>query len=260
MGIEERIEKAKMASRVKKFKKAWYKKWWGIIILIIAFLILIYLISFAYLMIRIRTSESFRNDFLLSRENKDLESIEREAALREVKMASITGLNSPFLGNPDADIVITVFSDFYCPFCRESSETIIALNAIYGDDVKIIIRDFPIMNDDSELLAVAALCAHDQNMYFEMYKSLFSVQDDFDLKNIGELAQRIGIPDLEKYYNCLITGKDKEIERVYRDASFLELSSTPTWFIDDTKVNEGHIPFKAFDSFFKDYLKQYDRD
>jgi thiol-disulfide isomerase/thioredoxin len=59
----------------------------------------------------------------------------------EVKTAG-----APVRGNPSAPVTIVEFSDFQCPFCRKVQPVLEQVRAKYGDKVKIVYREFPLVS------------------------------------------------------------------------------------------------------------------
>ncbi|MDD3711539.1 MAG: thioredoxin domain-containing protein, partial [Patescibacteria group bacterium] len=147
-------------------------------------------------------------------------------------------------------------SDFSCPYCKQSSETITALAVKYGQKLKIIVRDFPILSDDSINLAMVARCAGEQDKYWPMYYKLFELQKDYKELGIGNIIQSVGISDIDKFYNCLDNKKYlNDILKDASDAQFLKIGGTPAWFLNGSKVGEGAIPLATWVSFLDENLK-----
>ena len=61
-----------------------------------------------------------------------------------ITAAKLATADDPAIGPADAKITLIEFSDFQCPFCKESYTVIKQLLARYPDDIKFIYRDFPV--------------------------------------------------------------------------------------------------------------------
>lgn len=95
--------------------------------------------------------------------------------------AGLDGVNSPRLSNPcrafygadgwAAGLPIVVFSDFYCPYCRELSRELIAFSES-RDDIRLIWREYPIFGARSDQAARAALAAGMQGAYLAAHEYL----------------------------------------------------------------------------------------
>lgn len=87
--------------------------------------------------------------------------------------------DDPFLGVPDAPIVMVEFSDFYCSFCgRHYRQTLQPLLDTYEGYIKYVYRDFPSVGGEAAQLAgMAAECANDQGQFWAYHNYLFTNQD-----------------------------------------------------------------------------------
>ncbi len=246
MSIDDRIEYLRRKGANKKTSSRWYKKWWGILLALILAGILVYALSFLFLIIRLLNNPEELGQVMQSGTvNKNIEINLQEEYLSNKRL--VEGFNNYFLGNEDAEISIVVFSDFTCPYCKEASNTIASLAIKYGSDIKIIIRDFPILSDDSLSLALVARCAGDQDKYWPMYYKLFERQAVYKDIGIGAIVDEVGISDIDAFYDCV--DNQKYLNNIIKDASdaqFLKVGGTPAWFINGAKVGEGAIPFSVW--------------
>jgi protein-disulfide isomerase len=70
----------------------------------------------------------------------------------------LAGAPNPVLGNPAGDVTVVKFSDYRCGFCKTAAP--IVADLIAGDPgVRVVIREFPILGEDSVLAARVALAA-----------------------------------------------------------------------------------------------------
>ena len=93
-------------------KKSWYKKWWGIILILVLSLILIFVIVFGfYIFSIIKKVNSYdsKNLPLLSPSSLNYENKE-----------TIEGKNNYWFGSANPKITIVEFGDFSCPLCKNS--------------------------------------------------------------------------------------------------------------------------------------------
>src|SRR5687768_2772680 len=101
----------------------------------------------------------------------EIEAIVRQIVAEEFANAgglggSPTGASladdDPSFGPDDAVVTIVEFSDFYCQFCtRFANETLPQLQARYGDSIRFVYRDLPIIGGQISIdAAVAGNCSH----------------------------------------------------------------------------------------------------
>lgn len=106
-----------------------------------------------------------------------LDTLVKQGAVNTEKKVVDIG-NSPSRGNADAKITIVEFSDFECPFCQRSYRTVKQVEETYGKDVRIIYKNFPLVqiHPHAQDAAEAASCAHEQGKFWEYHDKLFEVQ------------------------------------------------------------------------------------
>ena len=76
-------------------------------------------------------------------------------------------------GNPNGDVSVVEFFDYNCPFCRHALHDVVKL---IDDDgkVRLVLKELPILSDDSVAAAKLALASNKQGKYFEMHKMVIS--------------------------------------------------------------------------------------
>ncbi len=156
--------------------------------------------------------------------------------------------DDPFLGNPDGSIVIVEFSDFLCGFCgRFASDTLPLLLEEYGDDIRFVYRDFPVIQPQaSPVIALAAECAQDQGKFWEYHDLLFANTSSISSTDVlFEFADELEL-DNEQFTNCFENGEHfEEIQEDEAYARELGLRGTPGFFINGRFVN-GAVPIETF--------------
>jgi len=78
-----------------------------------------------------------------------------------------------FAGNPDGDVTVVEFSDFNCPYCKQTERDIAKLIA-NDKNVKIVFRELPILSEASNDAALMALAAAKQGKYYAFHKTMFA--------------------------------------------------------------------------------------
>lgn len=255
MSLDNRIEYLIKKGKNNKSRSRWYKKWWVIILLLMASAILIYIISLFFLVNRLAKNPADLGNFLNSRNLLNLgENI--ASTSEQVNIKIIEGESNYFIGSDNPIITVVVFSDFNCPYCKSAADTVANLAIKYGDKIKIIMRDYPVIGENSLELALASRCAGEQGKYWPMYYKLFELQGQFSSTDLTSIAQTISVNNINKFSQCLTEEKYKvNIVKDASDAQFLKVEGTPAWFINGEKAGEGNIPFAAWTKFFDNYLQ-----
>jgi protein-disulfide isomerase len=143
----------------------------------------------------------------------------------------------PSRGNANAPVTIVEFSDFECPFCSHAVDTLAQVQKKYGDNVRIVFRDYPLFSHrTAKRAAEAAHCADDQGKFWEMHDRLFSKGGPLSDADIFRFAGQAGV-DRDKFDQCLTSGKYKEAWKPSQDeGARVGVSSTPSFFINGRMI------------------------
>jgi protein-disulfide isomerase len=172
-------------------------------------------------------------------------------------------------GDPNASIVLIVYSDFQCPFCgRFARETLPALESKYVDTgkVRLAFRHRPItqIHPFAMKASEAAECARRQGKFWSMHDQLFSHQNDLDTPSLLARARDVGLNE-GTFQHCL-TGE--ATGRVLQDndaATKLGVFATPAFMVgiaDGTglvKVTHrlsGALPIQRFEEVLDSLVKR----
>lgn len=82
--------------------------------------------------------------------------------------------NAPVLGNPDGDVTIVEFFDYNCPYCKRAAEQVNAVLAADGN-VRLVMREWPILSEDSIVAARVALASREQGRYEDVHDTLMGM-------------------------------------------------------------------------------------
>ena len=151
------------------------------------------------------------------------------------------------LGPADAPITIVEFSDYQCPFCRRwHDEVYEPLLAAFPGQIRMVYRHLPLtsIHPDAMSAAEAAMCAGEQDSYWQYHEKLFS-SESLGNSVYLQYAQDLGLnPTL--FEACLTDHKYQQA--IEKDSSFaidLGINSTPTFFINGLAV-VGAQPLDVF--------------
>jgi len=260
MSLEERAKYLALKEKYKKKLTPWYKRWWGVVLIIISGLILTALVAAGFYISNLTTKiiNGQENELLLNySENSFLNTINpQETDWNRIIYGPGTNY---FLGVDDALITIVEFSDFACPYCAKAHKIAEQINTRYPDKVKFIYRDLP-LHENSIDLALAARCAGEQGRFWEMHDQIFANQkalplDSLELKPvIYDLAGTLGI-NAALFDKCFSEKKyTSNIAVDLEDAIALKTEGTPTWFING-RVMTGYLEDSAFIKMIDSYLE-----
>ena len=144
----------------------------------------------------------------------------------------------PSLGPANAKITIVEFSDFQCPFCRRfHADTYHALLDAYPGQIRFVYRNLPLtsIHPNAMPAAIAALCANDQNAFWDYYEKLFT-NDTLDEATYIQHATDLGL-NVTTFKACLTSGSHDDFIKKDMDFSLnLGVQSTPTFFVNGLAV------------------------
>ncbi|MGB1872770.1 MAG: DsbA family protein [Candidatus Puniceispirillaceae bacterium] len=153
---------------------------------------------------------------------------EREATERREQAMFILRSDDgdPFLGNPDAGFVIYEFSDYNCGYCKRVFKPLQDLIAADGD-IKLVIKEFPILSETSLLAAQAAIAAQAQGVFEAFHVAMMTSRGAISMNSILSAAKSAGA-DLDRL-RADMNGPAVEaiIARTNAAAQQLEISGTP---------------------------------
>lgn len=160
----------------------------------------------------------------------------------------------PVFGPDGAPVEIVEFSDFQCPFCQRLTETLDRLKAEYGDEIRLVFKDFPLPNHAEAFKAAeAGLCANVQGQFWELHDTLFAKQDELQVDDLKRHAGELGM-DQGAFDACLDSGRFAEqVNADMRHGQALGVQSTPTVFINGRAVM-GAAPYEVFEEIVRDEL------
>ncbi len=153
---------------------------------------------------------------------------------------------APSKGPADAPVTVVEFADFECPACRRVYPAIERLLLEYKNDVRFVFRDFPLsIHPRAVPASVAAMCADEQDRFWDYYQNLMVIQGDLDDDDLNARAQQIGL-ERDAFATCY--GEERHVTAVrssLEQGRSVGVDSTPTFFINGRKV----VGFPSYDQF-----------
>lgn len=135
-----------------------------------------------------------------------------------------------------AGITIIDYSDFQCPYCKQMHTELKQLS----DNAKIIwiFRQYPLESIHPLAMqsAIASECAGKQGKFWEYSDALFENQDQLASETFfGELARRLEL-NAADFESCRASGGNDLIRTQIKQAVEIEVTSTPTLFVNGKRV------------------------
>ena len=199
-------------------------------------------------------------EFLLAKDQKTLIRISKIDMTKdpfEEVMKRINLTNRPVRGNANAKVTVVNFDDFQCPFCSRMHQTLFPeLLKEYGDRVKFVYKDFPLLDLHPWALHAAVdancLAAQSNDAYWDFADYIHSNQRE--VSSAGSLKEQFAALDRittaqgqkhnveqAKLQSCLRAQVEDAVRASIKEAEDLDLSATPVVFVNGQEL-EGAVP------------------
>ncbi|MDF3071276.1 MAG: thiol:disulfide oxidoreductase [Polyangiaceae bacterium] len=166
------------------------------------------------------------------------------------KVALVAG--SATRGNASAKVVIQIFSDFQCPFCRRVEPTLAELDKEFKGQLRFVWRHLPLpFHAHAQLAAEASeevLAQKGPDAFWKYHDKLFEAQgvdSGLDRASLAQMADELGL-DMARFKAAL----DNHVHaaKVKADADAADaagINGTPAFVINDYYLS-GAQPVAAF--------------
>ena len=163
-------------------------------------------------------------------------------AAREEAERKQTGLarvrddqGDPVMGNANGTITLYEFSDYNCGYCKRVFEPIQQLLRD-NPDVRLVIKEFPILSQSSLFAAKAAIAAEMQGKFSAYHIAMMTYGGQITDAVVMRMAAQAGV-DIEQLKSDMESLKTTAIiQRTREAAAALEINGTPGLVVGDTVV------------------------
>ena len=166
-----------------------------------------------------------------------LEIIEEQNNIKNIALyyKDLVKNDNLFLGNKNGKEIIIEFFDYNCGYCKRSFPEIMELVS-ENKDIKIILKELPVLGESSILASKASIASQKQNKYFEFHQELINFSGLISLIDIKKISKELGIN-----YEQLQKDMDSEetillINESYRLADLIGVRGTPAFIINNNLI------------------------
>jgi len=176
--------------------------------------------------------------------------------LLEPVRADVSDPTAPAKGPASAPVTIVEFSDFQCPYCSRVVPSIDQALETYGDQVRLVYRQFPLnIHPNAQKAAEASLCANDQGKFWELHDAMFANQRELGVDQLKSKAVGLGL-DAETFNACLDSGKyAAKVAADVAAGAANGVNGTPAMFVNGRFLN-GAVPFEQIARLIDDELSR----
>jgi protein-disulfide isomerase len=202
--------------------------------------------------------ESVVHDYILEHPEilpqamENLQNRQNSQQLASVRSTVETPFPGAVLGNPDGAVTLVEFSDYACGYCRRSLSDVAELLKD-NPDLRIVIRELPIISPNSPEAAKMALAAAEQGKFAQFHDAMFAA-GQIDPGTIDAVAKSIGL-DMDRARKVAASKVvDAELNNNYETANRLGFGGTPSWVVGD-RLMTGAVGLEQLSQAVKDARK-----
>jgi protein-disulfide isomerase len=180
----------------------------------------------------------------LTAREKAAEAAARAKSLSDVQGPLYASLNEAIVGNPEGKITLVEFFDYNCGYCKKMLPDLARLIKA-NPDLKVILRDFPVLSDASIDAATIAAGVRDQfkgEKFWEYHQRLLGLRGLVGKEQAVDLAQQMGA-DMPRLVRDAQTPQAKAgLEESFKFGRLLQIQGTPSYIVGDAVV-DGAVGF-----------------
>jgi predicted DsbA family dithiol-disulfide isomerase len=149
----------------------------------------------------------------------------------------------------DSANVLTVWTDYECPFCRKLEAALDSIPPSLQKRTRILVRHYPLsFHPNARALAALSICADEAGDFAAVHQRLFERQRDTAHLEFGQSIPGLLSGDSSAIRRCLES--DRPLRRIREDSSAAQrfrIKGTPLLLIGRTLVH-GAIDARTLDS------------
>lgn len=172
-------------------------------------------------------------------EERDRREAQR-AGIAAQRAALFETPGDPVRGNPRGDVTIVEFFDVRCPYCKRLHAEM--AEVLRRDrNLRVIMKDMPILGPQSVVASRALLAAHRQGRYVALHDALMRLRGEPSEAAIREEAQRAGLDVPRLFRDMEDAAIQSRLDANVALARSLQIEGTPALVIGETLV-PGAVP------------------
>lgn len=154
------------------------------------------------------------------------------------------------IGSDSAPVTIVEYSDYNCGHCAHAHETMKALKEQYGDKIRFVFKNLPILAPSSKTAAeyAEAVAMQDKEKGYEFHSLIFENQAelrDGAEKFLVETAKKVGADVAKMKKDAKSDAVAKRIKSDVDEARKFEFSGTPGFMVNGAAIH-GAYPLEFF--------------
>lgn len=162
--------------------------------------------------------------------------VAEEAAMKDNAKKYLAELLSPEHGYvagaaPErAKVAVVELFDYHCGFCKRALPTVMDLTKS-DPAVKVVFRELPILRQESEFAAKAALASRAQGKYSDLHVALMGSTGILDKERVEEIAKSKGVDVARLEADAKSPDVQKALDETEKIAKEMRVDGTPTFIV-----------------------------
>lgn len=179
----------------------------------------------------------------LERKQQEAEDSARTDTLKTMAAEIFRSKDDLIGGNPNGKVTMVEFFDYNCGYCKRAFPDVMKM--VDSDkDLKLVMKEFPILGPGSVYAARAALASRKQGKYWEYHMALMAHEGRIDEAVADQIAEAAGL-DVKKLKADMEADEvNQVITRNMQLADSLKIQGTPAFIIDETVI-PGAVGYEA---------------
>jgi len=152
-------------------------------------------------------------------------------------------------------VTLLEYGDYKCPRCNEARFVVRRLEAVLGDQMRFVFRNYPLsgLDGNSKHAAEAAETSGAQNRFWEMHDFLFDQRHALSDRHLRLYATQCGL-DMERFNRDMALHTfDSRVREDILSGQQNGVSDTPTFFMNDRR-HPGPYDYETLLSAMKEFL------
>ncbi len=137
-------------------------------------------------------------------------------------------------GPATAAVTLVQYGDYECPYTRQSTTIVRAIQQQLGDQLRFVFRNFPLTAIHPHALhaALAAEAAAAQGKFWQMHDYIFHHQHTLEDSDLEQFAEAVGLDMQQFARDMTVRSSSSRIEEDLQSGIRSGVRGTPTFFIN----------------------------
>jgi protein-disulfide isomerase len=156
---------------------------------------------------------------------------------------------APSIGPKTAPVTIIEYADFGCPSCWYWYKigALDQLRAKYGDQIRFIWRDYPVITLLSPKAAEAGQCANEQGKFWEFHDAVYDHKGEINASDLESYADEIGL-NMSQFNECVTTHRYRDRVNAETHEAFNHGYNGAPFFVINNQLLIGPQSAQVFES------------